>query len=227
MIVPSFTTFRFQFASVLEVGGPMTFTAPDQVINANAAAYPAGMRINPAGTASNNAYYTILSNVAGTITTVEQGVVTEPNAPGSTLSGALVDNDGLESWPVDLVRGLGFDGGIVRTVEGSSPSLFTLSVNGGVDDSVPLVDEYDWYLSQRTEILSKQYLIISQALNKSGSVNLVATTLAQETFLLAPLTDLTAEQTALLLKFAHLYVKRRSDGAIQWIDLLELQTSQL
>jgi hypothetical protein len=158
--------------------------------------------------------------------------------------GATTAHDGFLEWPGEsLLRTGGFTGtlsirtggvwvpfnGVAFPTASTFPDLpFRLSANDGASDSVYGTDEYDWYVSQRTDVAANQYLTISRndapasSISRSGSIMIdydptnVARLLPDHAG--ATFTD--AELT-LLLSRVHVYVRRRSDGAFQWTKLYD------
>lgn len=102
------------------------------------------------------------------------------------------------------------------------PWMFT--VNGEAADSVFGTDEYDWFLSQRTDDVTKQYLSLTRddaeyeddttPTTQSGRVQLSLTSLGSSTFG----TTLTPAQLARLFDHVYVYAQRRSDDAIWCFD---------
>lgn len=194
----------------------------------------AGMVCQPAGTVSNNRRrYTVDTVAALTLTlSAADAVVAEP-AVASTLTSFYLDNDGVEEFPgplghTNLMRAAGFDAGftgIPHPAPGGVGASFDVSCNAGAVDAVPGVDEYHWYLSQRTDDPARQYLSVSRLPcptytpdTRSGSVRIRFTTLANTDF--GVVTSTTPETLCELFKHTHLYCLRVSDGAIQWVDVL-------
>lgn len=216
MIIPTYSAFRYHFADKGSGSYNLTFadTNPDTILgggNFIADGFVTGMRLLPAGTVSNNAYYWANTVAPGTITLIPTDAVVVEGPVAATMVGVFVDIDGYEVWPLNLVRVIGFNAGFTTTAIG-------ISCNGGAPDAVPGVDEYNWYLSQRTDDPAKQGFIVSSAFGLSGTVlfnfnlALLGLTLGQK---------LTPEQRAQFYRYCHLYVQRISDGAIQWVDLLK------
>lgn len=239
-IIPTWSTFRSQFASgeiVTHAPALLGYTAPDRIVVTSgdlvALGYVAGMRVQITGPTipvGNEGPFIIDSLISTTeIETVEQTIVTNANTAGRTLTGQQFDPDGVERWPVANMRAGGFTGGVTgMPIPYVFGLLITLTVNAGVADSVLNVDEYDWYLSQRTDEVSSQYLSMTEvppgASSFSGSVRLVTSTVSNVLGIVDG--PITPPQTALLFNKAHLYVRRKSDDAIQLIDLYGLLTKQ-
>lgn len=247
-IIPNFTSFRALFAEhgsfTAAAPEPLQFTAPNVIsrsaIGANwiADGFAEGQRIQPAGTTSNDQYRTI-DTIDGTnkiINTVENTVVTEgPLTSGVVVDGVFIDNGGFERWPVGNVNQPGgpgpFAGLSIPWVPLDPAVGIAITVNANAADAVKGVDEYDWYLSQRTDIGANQYLQlfdnpVSATESRSGTVRFAHNALAVSEFGIAVGTPLTPVQIAKVFNKAHLYVQRRSDKLILFTDLYLYQTEQ-
>ncbi len=133
------------------------------------------------------------------------------------------DVSGYEAWPSAKVR----SGGFVNTVTGlpsaiiPSSFLFAPTCNGHATDAVPGVDDYDIYVSQRSDIIAEQYwtvfpyIPVSDTMWRSGSLGMIRSDLG---FAKYP-DPLTEDSLIALYKHVTIYWKRRSDGAIQVSDL--------
>lgn len=138
-----------------------------------------------------------------------------------------VGPDGLPPWPIAKVRSGGFDNGFSGIDRPIDEFPITLSVNGQVADAVPGIHEYDWYLSQRSDQAARQYFAVAHLFSfigdaVSGSIVLSLTDLAvAELAISLPTSPLNTDRLIQTCKNVHVYVKRRSDGAIQWVDLLK------
>jgi len=204
-----------------------------------------GMKLVMVGSASGNDVFTIGSfSTDFLMLTEESTVVTEAGVTLTTIEGKFFDKDGHETWPVEYVRvgdtAVAFDSSLA--VEYTLPELAALgpfknnpfngssvrfsATAGVVADSVFGVDEYDWYLSQRTDDPTKQYLAMSQepsdSSSYSGTVQIVPTTLATTKFgfTTAPGDPIDPSTTRILFRSVDLYVRRISDQAIQRLNLL-------
>ena len=134
--------------------------------------------------------------------------------------------DGMERWPVELMRANGFDDGFTGIGKPIQAFPVTVSCNGGVVDASDANAPYHWYLSQRTDDTTKQWVSIAHASSlNSGSVTLTLTALAVSDLGLGSATDsLTEDQLARITKNLHLYVQRKrtaagGDSAVQWVDI--------
>lgn len=128
--------------------------------------------------------------------------------------------DGLEEWPVAELGSGGFTEGFSGISKPITSLPITISCNGGGDDSGTT---YRWYLSQRTDDPTKQFLSITHpSALQTGSVVLALTALAVSALGLAGATaTLTEGDLIRLLKHVDLYVQRASDKAIQHVLLLQ------
>lgn len=157
--------------------------------------------------------------------------------------GAITAFDGFLEWPgAALLRASGFtgtlqvqpyvggpwisfDGVAFPTAQAFPDFPIVVTCNAGASDATYGVDEYDWYVSQRTDVEASQYLTVGRndlpgSTSRSGSI-VIGVDATNRARLLpdhvgASYTD--AELT-LLLKHVHVYVRRRSDGAYQWTKL--------
>jgi hypothetical protein len=132
---------------------------------------------------------------------------------------ATVDDDGYETWPVALVRANGFDGGFTGIPRPITSFPLTISINGGAVDGG---NAFDWYLSQRTDDPTSQYLSIAHpSAMQSGTVVLSITAHGAVELGLTLITDpVNEDQVREALKHCTLYVRRKSDSAIQGAHLL-------
>ena len=249
MRVGSFTSFRRLFSPRVQVG-PIncTFLASGgggpAIVRTDAGSFVVdgfviGMSAEVLGTVDNNLRFSVEGFAThgspdDTLVLAADDAVTAEVCFTTTVDGVYIDGDGLELWPLALVRkaGSGF-GDAGSTITGipstfGGETSFFVSCNTGAADAAPGVDEYDWYLSQRSDDAAAQYLTIAQRSNigvnsYSGTVIVASSTLAATHF------DLTssADEPTLraLFKRSHLYVRRRSDGAIQWVDIYTVMTA--
>lgn len=136
------------------------------------------------------------------------------------LAGAAISLDGFETWPTAKLRAAGFSSLATPTI---TAYPIALTCNAGAADTVPNTHEYDWYLSQRSDVVGGQYFAISMPdPSKSGSVS-IALQAGNVAKLLPGLSGadlLTTSSLALLFKSVALYVSRRSDKAYQWIPFV-------
>ncbi len=139
------------------------------------------------------------------------------------------DVSGYEAWPSAKVRSGGFAGTITGLPSAIIPSnfFFLPTCNAHATDAVPGVDDYDIYVSQRSDVDAEQYWDIypyvfpGDLFWRSGSLLLVRSTLG---FAKYP-DPLTEDSLIALYKHVTIYWKRRSDGAIQLADLTKFAFS--
>jgi hypothetical protein len=143
---------------------------------------------------------------------------------GFALVGAPIVADGFPEWPYTEIRAGGFDDGLTID-DPTDVNLFTtelnITCNAFASDAVAGVDDFDWFVSQRTDVVASQYFTVSAyAANKSGSITLTAVIANTATLLPAAteLEDYTGDDSLkLLFRDVAVYVQRRSDKAYQWI----------
>lgn len=91
----------------------------------------------------------------------------------------------------------------------------------GAADAMAGVDEYNWYVSQRTDVVARQHLTVAQVANHSGTLQFNITANASEMIEgLTVSTVLDELQMHLLYRNVWIYCQRISDDAIQQIELL-------
>jgi len=149
--------------------------------------------------------------------------------PGFALVGAALDLDGFPVWPYAKLNTGGFSGSLAFTSIMASGIPFSATCNSFAADSVAGVDEYDWYVSQRTDTSANQYFTVgAHSANHSGSITLDVVD-ANVKLLIPALSALNyADMRAALKNDAYLklifrdvafYVQRRSDKAYQWATI--------
>ncbi len=142
----------------------------------------------------------------------------------SFATSSTIGNDGVEVWPVEMVRANGFDGGFTGIPRPISAFPLTVSCNGQAADGGAA---FNWYLSQRTDDSSLQWISVTQLSGtQSGSVVLALTSKCVSDLGLAGVTvTLNEDQLREILKHCDLYVQRVSDDAIQLVQLLQYTLS--
>ena len=238
-VIPDFETFRRTFAEVARYAAIGTdqieFVAPDILRRSSgdwtAGGFKVAHRLTVSGTGTaNDRYFTAATVGTNDMTVVESVVVAAgPFASVVLVEGAFIDNDGRELWPVANVRAGGI-GDITNIPIPYAGNVFEATINDGEADVIDGADEYDWYLSQRTDILASQYWSIIQGPGNlnftfSGSVRLVHTVLAETEFGIVTAQDPTPQQLINLTKHVDLYVQRRADKAISWVNLQRHMTT--
>ena len=131
--------------------------------------------------------------------------------------GGPVASDGLTEFDPTLMRSGGFSGGLVLSSTSAFPIVVTCNANAS--DSVAGIDEYDWFVSQRTSIAADKPFTVSRkdtAPNThSGRIELALSAWAS-----AEYSDPFDVSAARVLWFGvDIYAIRRSDNAIQRIDM--------
>ena len=199
----------------------------------DAAGFTDAMTAHVAGTSLNDGAHRVAAVVPGVLTFTAGTVLQAETAlvAGVTIEGLVLDPaDGMERWPVELVRANGFDGGISGIPTpyiAAGGGNILLTVNASAADAAFGVDEYDWYVSSRTETEADQYFNSTSIptlypFSFSGSMRLEQNvpTIAAGTGWDAVPGNLTPALNVKLFKYTDVYCRRRSDGAIQWINLL-------
>jgi len=234
-VLPNFTTFRSTFAAAA-----FSFNDTLSFVNANpstitratgdflAEGFTDHDKIAIAATVSNNGNYTIRTATASTLTLVPGNTLVNEAAIFTVYTGEAFDVDGLETWPTQSLRINGFNNtlaGVRKPGVAGIPMVVT--ANNYQADAVFNADEYDWYLSQRSDLAANQAFTIVQRPNVgfvsfSGTVHIA--------LLFAKFGKLGNERFSpsdiiRFFKHTHLYVQRRSDKAIQWVDLLRKLTA--
>lgn len=239
MILSTYTQFREVFTRRISISATVTFADvnPDTITRA-AGDYGTdgvedGMSIWHSGTVNNNAILYKINTVSGAVLTLDAGESVVAEGPvASTAEAYHVDPDGWPRFPgpfdsTNLVRSGGFDGGITGAPNPYLGAAFNLTVNDGAADSATGVDEYDWYVSQRTDDSAKQLWTVTPlaagADSFSGSIQMVHSALATSELGVA-IGPLPAQQYNGMLRNMAVYCRRISDGAIQWLDLLRAMT---
>jgi hypothetical protein len=178
-----------------------------------------GMSLDVANTIDNDARYTIASASALVITIEEQLNSTETIT--SSLTGAFYEADGAEVWPIANVRAGGFSSTWSLAPRPITGFPAQLTVNALATD-VAAGSSYTWYVRQRTDEGTAQYLSVAHAsLLSTGTITLSLTTKATTDLGVANLVKLTPEQQIRILRGVTVFCKRDSDGAIQLVDLLQ------
>jgi len=192
--------------------------------------FEVGMHLTVSAPSSNSDKLFIITAVTATVLTVF-GDVTGTSPGSATLTAFHVDADGVPRYPgpwapTNLVRANGFTG-LPEALDGIpyEGDPYEISVNSGAADAVLGTDEYDWYLSQRTDDVFRQWFTLTQKAS-NGSQSFSSTVTLEHTALATAETGVTSSSITVdafirLLRHLHLYVRRRSDGAIQWVHLYD------
>jgi len=243
-VIPTWSQFRYLFG----IGGATsnqlygqsagTFTyapGPPATISQGAGDFTADghladMRLDVINAPINSGRYTIAS-VQPLLITLSYNETLQAETVASVLASIYRDADEVESYPaefhpiINLVRSGGFDTGFSGIPKPYDGTEIEVSINSGAADSAFGANEYHWYLKQKTDTLSKQYLSIRQKPSTftesySGTVLLQRTQLGIDE---VGAGSITTQKIRELFSYCNLYVKRISDGAIQWIDLYRAQ----
>lgn len=135
-----------------------------------------------------------------------------------------LDDDGFPYWEPEVLHSPGFDDGFTGIPRPITAFPITVSIDS---EATTAVDTFHWYLSQRTDDSSLQWLSVTQSdPAKSGTVTIGLTAKCVTDMGLAGATSsLNEDQLREILKHCHLYVVEVSSSSIQWIDLLQYTLS--
>lgn len=229
MILPHYSALRHHFAEVARTTSvSLTYdhvSSPNTVSRAAGSfvtdGFEAGMSLDVANTTANDARYTVGTVAALSMTIAEQFNSSETIT--SSLTGAFYENDGAEVWPTTLVRANSFSSTWTLGTRPLTICPANLTVNNYVTDAAA-GSSYRWYLRQRTDVAAGQWLSIVHAdATRTGSVTIAITAAGVAALGLATATTkMSADQQARLLRNVTVFCRRDSDGAIQFVDLLQL-----
>lgn len=227
-VLPNFTTFRATFAlDPLVAAGSFIFSDsnPDTIIWQSGDFGVLGVVnrniVTVAGSGINDGVY-YSEVVAGNVMTLiaSDALTNQGPVPGVTATIQPIDADGLETWPVQNVLHAPPMRGIPR-YHNLGATMF-VTVNNYAADVVAGVNEYDWHVSQRTDMASDQHLLVSQKPDLGGNsfsgaifISLNSTT----DFPTGTLDEMTPDALKRIAKHVVIYAQRRSDKAIFWADL--------
>lgn len=232
MILSSYPEFRYHFATVARTSGvSLTYNHlanPDTIARASGSfvtdGFTTAMSLDVFGTTANDGRYTIASVSA--LTLQLGGSLTSSETIVSDLTGAQYEVDGAETWPLTKTH--------VTTFESTwSPVTpvpirrfpVTVTINGGATD-VSAGSSYTWYVRQKTDDSTLQWMLASHTLaTKTGTITLQLTQKCVDDLSLSGATAKLNEHTDRVLRNVTLFVKRLSDGAIQFIDLDRLSAA--
>jgi len=177
------------------------------------------------GSTTVNAGRRLIDTVAATTLTLAAGETLTNEGPiDATFHSRFIDKDGYERWPdVDTyLHPSAFDDGFTGIPQPFDGTDFTVAVSGYTDDEKVNEDEYNWYLSQRTDDVSKQLLSIEQTPNAGGISYSGSVIIGISDYGLTQVSlPLSMNDQLLLFKYCHLYVQHLPTKNIQWVDLLE------
>jgi hypothetical protein len=146
--------------------------------------------------------------------------------------GGAADIHGWDEFDPAQMRAGGFTGLVVEDdTPGSSARPFHgwpiyCTVNGYATDTVVKVDEYDWYVSQKTDDVDKQLISVNRHDvidgyqyppidgSRSGTIRLALSPLGAQDY-----NQMSYEDQLAVFKHVYVYVHRISDHAIQMVDL--------
>ena len=152
-----------------------------------------------------------------------------------STSGTIDPITGYEEWPLAEVGSGGFT--TFNVPRPMATAAFTVTCNGagssviGADDAVLGVDEYNWWVSLRSDVAAEQIVTVAQySAAKSGTLQFgVNQTLARALLNSTTFTSATNLETDLVRQLLYrnvwIYVQRVSDDAVQVIDLLRASTA--
>lgn len=249
-LIANFTTFRSSFAVHARytptAPDPVQFIGPDTIRRTAGGDWTAdddegfqvGQRVQVVGSSSNDGYFTISSIPTTDELRVAETINDEgPLTSGVDFDGVFIDPGGYERFPADkvnpAVNGLGQ---LTQLPTPWTPLVVpnVLKVNAAyTQDATPFVDEYDWFVSQRTEDPSKQLLEFTDRPPVSGDtfsgiIGIEITTLGFAETGASIGVPLTPFQTAQLFKNVDVYVKSLLGAAklnIQFTNLLVYSTT--
>ena len=234
-IVFQYVAFRHHFAEVARTQGvSLTYTHaidPGTITRGSGSfvtdGFEAGQTLDVFGTSANDARYEVGSVSALTLTLAAGQQFNSTETIASSLVGAFYELDGMEQWPITLVRANGFDDGATASIRPFTPFPVTLTINGDITD-VAAGTSYTWFVSQRTEVGTLWGMTVTHPdAAKTGTIRLTLTANAvSELGIGTAVSPLNAGQRQRLLKHCTAYVQRQSDKAIQVIDLARLSEIQ-
>lgn len=136
-------------------------------------------------------------------------------AEGGVNESATMALDGMQPWPVHLVRANAIPEIVLSD---DTPDLNPLSLRLTINDEASDGGAaFDWYVSQRTDDPAKQWwLVYPYSAIRSGTIVMDLSPVGLAELGLTLTSDpVTADQSAAAVKLVDVYCLRRSDGAIQ------------
>ncbi len=233
-ILYQYSAFRTQFATVARTTGvSLTYdhvSMPNTVTRVSGSfvtdGFVAGQSLDVSGTTDSDARYTIATVAALTITLITGEQFNSSETIVSSLTGATYELDGAETWPQALVRANGFSSTFALTPRPITIFPAQLTCNALVTDATA-GSSYKWFIRQPQVEPALQWITATHASALStGTIAIDLTGPAETDIGAVTLTKLTFEQQLRLLKGVTVFVKRLSDGAIQFVDLFELSHAQ-
>ncbi len=226
MIITSYATFRYVFSIKARSSGTFTYNnlTPATITRAAGSftddGWTANMSIFVTETANNNGVFALAGHPAAGTLTLAAGQTLTTETVASVVEGKFMANDGMETWP--LAKSSVWSGNMQWPPGGSVSLPDVLTVNGLGEDAVYGVDEWDWYLSQRTDDPAKQYFSLTQEIGMSGTVTLDTTALFDDMY---P-DGFSPQAVQEVFKNVDLYVQKRSDKGWARFNLFEQYTRE-
>lgn len=140
-------------------------------------------------------------------------------AEGGVDPNATMALDGMQPWPVDLLRANAIPEIVLSDdTPDLSPLSLRLTINAGAVDGGAA---FDWYVSQRTDDPAKQWFTVTPySPVRSGTIVVEISAVGMaELGIVTALDVVTTDQQAAAVRFVDVYCKRRSDEAIQRLAL--------
>lgn len=140
--------------------------------------------------------------------------------------GAPPDNSGYERWPSGSMLYPPGEPGFGLLLPSSLTCLATISVNGLASDAFSGMDEFDWYLWQRTDDPARQLFTLQRSdmdpSTRSGTVLLAPTPLAAARYSIDTAHPVPSpEDSAKVFRDVWLGVRRRSNWRIMMANFLQ------
>jgi len=234
VIYADWTTFRYAFATKAAGSVAISFvdSNPDTITRAAGSfitsGVEAGMTLDVSGSVSNNQRFTIAAVSALTLTLDASDTVVAEGPVTCDVVAVHRDKDAVETWPIAKVRSGGFTGGFTGIAKPILVVPVSLTVNATALDAVSGTDEYDWWVSQRTDTLADQMLKVwdyhhffNVVPTRSGTIILALSDLGMSKLgFIDTFEFVTIDQVIRLFRNVHVYCRRISDGAIQWVNVL-------
>ena len=135
------------------------------------------------------------------------------------------DKSGYEAWPVGRMLYPPGETGFNLALPTALTCLAEISVNGLASDATSGIDEFDWYLWQRTDDPARQMLALQRSdtssYTRSGTVLLAPTALAATRYLITATNPTPSpEDSVAIFRDVWLGVRRRSNGRIMMANFL-------
>jgi hypothetical protein len=135
---------------------------------------------------------------------------------------ATIGLDGFAVWPNASLAAV-----TTLTVPATATFPFLIQVDASNDPTAG-VDRYDWYVSQRTDVTTRQYLSVARndaaPFTNSGKISIGLTALATSLLYATPLST---KQITELFTNVDVYVQNKATNAIQHVLVLERLTADV